>query len=194
VATRDYDGYDALVKKESSLSALVRNLNTIALEDSVQKLAALDRATLNARIDELIALEREKRQLEQDRREEERLDRQYATQVASENRSSGTGSQWYFYNETAKSLGYNEFKVVWGNRPLEDHWQRSDKTALAFATENGGVQTEEAADEITEAVTAGNPLSRDYYMAAIPLTDSAKAASNTRVENSLYESGLIYMK
>jgi hypothetical protein len=83
--------------------------------------------------------------------------------------------------------------VIWGNRPLEDHWQRSNKTSYAFVQENTSVETPGAEVNGNVAAASGNPLSRDYYMAAIPLTDSALAASHARVENALFESALIYM-
>ncbi len=43
-----------------------------------------------------------------------------------------------------KTMGYREFKLNWGNRKLEDHWQRSVKSSSAFGT---GDETEMAEAE-----------------------------------------------
>ena len=42
--------------------------------------------------------------------------------------AKGKGSKFYFYNPQTISFGEEEFKKVWGNRPLEDNWRLSDKT------------------------------------------------------------------
>ena len=38
--------------------------------------------------------------------------------------------KWYFYNVQAVGFGEQEFKRIWGNRPLEDNWRLSDKSQL----------------------------------------------------------------
>ena len=39
---------------------------------------------------------------------------------------------WYFYNIQTVGFGSQEFKRIWGNRPLEDNWRLSDKTKINF--------------------------------------------------------------
>ncbi len=192
---KDYPDYEMLAKKSGSLSSLVEYVNTVTLEDSVQLLAQLNKQDLYDKIDGIINEEREQRQLEQQRQNEERLDRQFANEMAS--RTSRTGqsesesSNWYFYNETARSLGYSEFKLNWGNRRLEDHWQRENKTTFTF---DAGSNLADEPDDETES-TAGQALSRmsrDYYLAGIPFTDSAMTVSHKRIENALYNMGMLY--
>jgi len=42
--------------------------------------------------------------------------------------TKGNRSKFYFYNPQSVSFGEEEFKKVWGNRPLEDNWRLSNKT------------------------------------------------------------------
>ena len=52
---KDYPNYDAILSKTEILSQLVIQVQTIALQDSLQKLALMDTTDLNNMIDELIA-------------------------------------------------------------------------------------------------------------------------------------------
>ncbi|MBN1158037.1 MAG: tetratricopeptide repeat protein [Bacteroidales bacterium] len=191
----DYPEYNILVQKSGSLSTLVDYINIVAFEDSMQALARLDRQELEARIEAIIAREREQQQLEQERRAEEQLDRQFANQMAAQAArtigETGGSGQWYFYNETAMSLGYNEFKLNWGNRKLEDHWQRGNKTTFTFEALNGMSDEADEEEESRPGQTAGR-MSRSYYLETIPLTDSALTASHSRIEHALYNMGLLY--
>jgi tetratricopeptide (TPR) repeat protein len=191
----DYPGYSALYTKTRSLTRLVKEINTLQLEDSLLILSALPKEEVNRRIDAIIAGEREKEELERQRQQEEQLDQQYGNEVAVRNfsrqQSTNEGASWYFYNDAAKSLGYREFKLKYGNRKLEDHWQRLSKTAVSFAT---GEQDE----IIPEAEVAGSTenslskMSREYYLVNIPTTDSAIEVSKRRIELALYNMGELY--
>jgi tetratricopeptide (TPR) repeat protein len=191
----DYVGYNALVTKSESLTRLVKEMNTVELEDSVLLLAKLPPAELNARIDALIESEREKEEAERQKQQEAQLDQQFGNEVAVQNvsriQNNADGTRWYFYNETTKSQGYREFKLTWGNRKLEDHWQRSNKSVSVFAAG----ATEEVLQDIDEPdapEATFSKLSREFYMANIPRTDSAVKASNSRIEQGLYNMGIIY--
>ena len=125
-----YPGYEALFTKSKSLTRLVKELNTVQLEDSVLKLSKLPEAELLAKVDGIIEGERKKAEAEQLRIQNEQLDRQQGNEMAAQNsmkQPALEGTRWYFYNDAAKSLGYREFKLNWGNRKLEDHWQRAVK-------------------------------------------------------------------
>jgi len=195
LVNNQYPDYNELMKKSGNLSMLVGYINTVAYEDSVQQLARLDRQSLYARIDQIIDGQRQKQLEEQQRQIDERLDRQFANEAVAENRQAqqtgGQTAQWYFYNETARSLGYSEFRLNWGNRNLEDHWQRANRTTQTFAEESGAELEAELAEEPVANQNMSR-MSRDYYLAGIPQTDSALAASNNRIENALYNMGLLY--
>jgi tetratricopeptide (TPR) repeat protein len=188
----DYPGYEALSVKSKSLTRLVKELNTVQLEDSVLKLSKLPEAELLAKVDGIIEGERKKAEAEQLRVQNEQLDRMQGNEMAAQNnmRQPGIeGTKWYFYNDAAKTLGYREFKLSWGNRKLEDNWQRAVKSSSVFGT---GDDTELAEAEAAPPVNTFSKMSREYYLLNIPKTDSAVAASLRRVELALFNMGIIY--
>ncbi len=189
----DYPGYNNLFTKSKSLTRLVTELNTISLGDSVHKLASLPKDELYSIIDGIIEAERKKQEEQRLLEQEKRMDEQFGMETALRNsRQSqpGAGSnQWYFYNDAARNMGYKEFKAKWGNRRLEDHWQRSSKAIVSFAA---GSEEEGAAEISEQAGASGNNMSRDFYLAGIPATDSAAKAILVDIEEALYNSGLIY--
>jgi tetratricopeptide (TPR) repeat protein len=191
----DYPGYDELFTKSKSLTRLVTEINTVKLADSVLMLAALPKDELNHRIDAMIENERKKEELARLKQNEEQLDQQFGNENAMRNATSSqqanAGTRWYFYNDAAKSMGYNEFKLKWGNRRLEDHWQRATKAVVSFSP----VTAEEEAVAVTESASpeAGfSVMSREHYLINIPFTDSAVAATHKNVELALNNMGTIY--
>jgi len=191
----DYPGYETLFTKSKSLTRLVKELNTFQLEDSVLKLAKLPQEELYARIDAIIESEKKKEELERQRQQEEQLDRQFGNEVSVQNfsrqQNTTEGTRWYFYNDAAKSQGFREFRLTWGNRKLEDHWQRSVKTASAFAA-GGTDETEQTDETASRPVNSFSKMSREFYLVNIPKTDSAVTASLKRIEQSEYNMGVIY--
>jgi tetratricopeptide (TPR) repeat protein len=187
----DYPGYNALFSKSKSLTRLVNEINTVTLGDSVLELARLPREELNIRIDAIIEAERKKEEEARLKQQEERLDEQFGQEVATKNtisQATSTESQWYFYNDAAKSLGYREFKLKWGNRRLEDHWQRASKAMVNFLAE----ETTDAEGETAEPGAAQSNMSREFYLSGIPFTDSAAEATHRNIESALYNMGMIY--
>lgn len=191
----DYPGYNSLFTKSRSLTRLVEAINTVQFSDSVLFLASLPQAELNARIDEMISDERQRQEDEKQKEYNARLDQQFNQEISDNVSRQATGSsntsKWYFYNEAAKTQGYREFKLKWGNRRLEDHWQRSSKavtTFMAGTTEEDVQGTPE--QKATE--TSFDKLSRQYYVVNIPFSDSAKNARLNQIEASLYTMALIY--
>ncbi|MEN8201210.1 MAG: tetratricopeptide repeat protein [Bacteroidota bacterium] len=192
---KDYPGYSGLQNLSASLSGLVYNVSVYELEDSVQMLAALPEESRLAIIDGII---------EQVRKEEEeaRLAEQQAmqdmafnqTMMYNNNRTGSQGGQqggqWYFYNLNAKSFGQPEFRMKWGERKLEDNWRRKNKQSLSGAA--GGASAE------GDSINGGNgtPIfdnkSREYYLANIPLNDSSMEQSDIRLEEALFNMGIIY--
>jgi len=192
---RDYPGYSGLLNLSASLSGLVYNVSVYELEDSVQVLAGLPEESRLAIIDGIIE---EVRQQE----EEARLAEQQAMQDVAFNQSmlynnnqtggqgGQQGGQWYFYNLAAKSSGQPQFKMKWGERSLEDNWRRKNKQSLAGGAEGAGTE----GDSINGG--AGTPIfdnkSREFYLANIPLNDSAMEQSDLRLEDALFNMGVIY--
>lgn len=191
----DYPGYNALFTKSKSLTRLVTEINAVKLADSVLLLAKLPANELNDRITALIEAERKREEEARLKAQEQQLDQQFGDETArrslADQKSVGTGTQWYFYNDAAKNLGYREFKLKWGNRKLEDHWQRASKAMINYAAGN---QEEENTDATASSAGADafSKTSREFYLSGIPKTDSAVKATHQRAELGLYNMGIIY--
>jgi tetratricopeptide (TPR) repeat protein len=192
----DYPGYDNIYAKSKSLTTLVKEINTFNLEDSVQRLARMPQKELLDYIDKLIEDVIKKEQEEIKRKQEEALNRQFGYSMETDRKTGqqgfSEGVKWYFYNETARSLGYKEFKLKWGNRKLEDNWRRANKSLASFGETVSTEDTDFITDEEARNHKVLSNKSRDFYLKNIPLTDSMLQISHKRIENALYNMGIIY--
>ncbi len=197
VLPADYPNLMQLQRKSYTLSNLVDNLETVQLQDSLQQLAALSEAERNQVIDSIIkAYQEEQRRM----KEEEQARRQTAAAMQQSRMRSqssgigGAGGKWYFYNNTAKSRGYNEFIANWGKRKLEDNWRRINKKSVAsFGFDEEDMEmadNAEGADSVQAVST--DPVKRETYLQSIPLTEEALKESDTLIAEALYKIGFIY--
>jgi len=94
--------------------------------------------------------------------------------------------KWYFYNTQTVGFGLQEFKKIWGNRPLEDNWRLSDKTQITVASIKIPDNNANKETDISQKYEVS------YYLDKIPTTkkqiDSIKIERNT----AYYKLGLIY--
>lgn len=117
-----------------------------------------------------------------DEKEEQILNSGFGTFGNSNNLVAGNG-KWYFYNTQALGFGEQEFKRVWGNRPLEDNWRLSDKSIV----------TNETIDQNEDIVIdESNKYNLATYLDLIP-TDTIVIDSLKTVRNAAYYNlGLTY--
>ncbi len=92
---------------------------------------------------------------------------------------------FYFNNAQARIQGSIEFNNRWGNRTLEDFWNRRNKNVSLIVT------TE--VDRSTEKSVTKNTISKDKaeenWLKAIPTTAADKAKAAKTKEESLYKLG-----
>ncbi len=192
-----YPEYDLIYSKSNNLTSLVEQINVVNLEDSVQILAKLDDDDLMNFIDNLITEVRKQEEqanlMEQERMMNEQFGRQLSAQNTMRGNNPGLGGKWYFYNETAKSLGYKEFRLKWGNRKLEDNWRRMNKMTSTFNTSTSSEGAEFITDDEIKKEEGLNNKSRDYYLVNIPRNDSMLRESHRKIEQALFSMGQIYM-
>ncbi|MBC7921786.1 MAG: tetratricopeptide repeat protein [Ferruginibacter sp.] len=196
---KDFPDYPSVAQKQKILGKFVEQLNVIQTEDSLQRLARMDTATLTTYLDGV--LEREEAQRAAQAAAEKRLAR--SQQAGAEltnpffqpNPAIGGGTpnaeRFYFYNTAAVSVGKSDFARKWGNRPLEDNWRRSKKEA----TPNFVDDTLNAAPQPNQPVLSREEerkARKAAFLGSIPFSDSARAASDRRLENAHYELGKIY--
>jgi len=147
-----YPDYEQLKLKTDNLTNLVKNLNVIAREDSLQRIAKMSVADRNSMIEALIKKTQEEETAKREEEENQRYSASlYQQQQATQNLASQQqGTNWYFYNTATLGIGASEFQMLWGKRKLEDNWRRKNKgmSSLNSAT---GIEKETDEEDATKA-------------------------------------------
>ena len=196
----EHPDYLAINSKTLTLTELVKNLRVVQYEDSLQKLAKLPDAELAAVIKKIID-----KVIEEDEKQKE-LEAQQANEanmlnnmpnMRNENMASVGGGGWYFYNPSSISFGFSEFTRKWGRRKLEDNWRLSNKRAV-IQLDDVVLDPTKPADSTTAKSASGDkksstdPLKPETYIAQLPKTPEALAASNKQIAAALVNLGYIY--
>jgi tetratricopeptide (TPR) repeat protein len=189
--SNDHPSYSDILNIRNSLTKLVKYLNTIQLEDSLQHLASLSPEDRQKIIADKI-----KKDEEDAKKKKEELEEQQVNQIFSQNQgevnqfNTQPGSNWYFYNAQAISFGLNEFTKKWGNRKLEDNWRRSGKETVA---ENETEPEEKDTTQVTEKEVKETPDQKQQnLLKTVPVTPEALAKSTNKIVDAYYNAGMIY--
>lgn len=199
---KDYKNYKELSKRTKTLTDLVKNLQVIQRQDSLQRLAAMPEDKRNKVIDKIIQnliAEERKKQME----EQQRAMNQYAYGQNSNQEQTALGGsregKWYFYNPPLMSTGFTTFKRKWGQRKLEDNWFLTDKSVSGFSEEK--TSTEDTTGMAADSTKGGkkqsksnNPKERAYYLPDIPTTKEMIKASNDMIIEAYYQAGFIFVE
>lgn len=174
----NYPNYEAIKEKSRTLTDLVSYINEIKMQDSLQELAGMDEKQRLDKIEEILYAEKIKAQEEKASQNQSPVQTPQINPIAS----AGNKGKFWMYNPQSKLFGYNEFKTVWGDIPLEDNWRRKDKNKILIA-------------DNTNDVSSGPVVSDEEIKAfadKIPVTEQALRESNIKILDALYFSGLIY--
>lgn len=185
---KNYENYKQIQKQADVLTRLMKYLYTIELEDSLQRLASMTERERLQIIDRIIA-ELIAREEEQKRIEQERLLASMQQRNPDYTFQQISSAEWYFYNSSAVNYGKNEFRRIWGPRPLEDLWRLKNKEANIFdplAMENNQQV------ESDSLLQLNNPKERAYYLKDIPDTPEKIEQSNKKIIVAFFQSGMIY--
>jgi len=193
VIDENYPNYETISRQYNSLNQLVSNLNTVIREDSLQKLAAMNEGERSLLIKKWIDLEKT-RQAEALLAQAEGNFRSTTNRSYGRNLSIGTEtSSWYFYNPSTVAYGKKEFQKLWGERPVEDNWRRSNKTESSDseAEETTGDELKELAKE-KEKARIDDPTKPEYYLQDLPINDTLLQASHNRIKDALFDAGTLF--
>ncbi len=198
VIDQNYPNYDEIVSKTNGFAALLKNLDTITREDSLQRVALMPEQERIAYINTLIAKITEEESKQQRLAQEEQISQNYYRsqqyRTSSFRNNDANNSNWYFYNPVTAGIGKTEFQQVWGKRRLEDNWRRKNKISLNPEEVDQADATDETQKKKEDAnPKESNPKTVKYYLGNLPLTDSLMQASNERIKSSLFAAGRIYL-
>lgn len=188
----DYENIQMIKERKEILGEFVKQLKTIELQDSLLNLAKLDSMTISIKLNSII--EEEKARKEAEAKKEERRMRR-AQSVAINDNSGIKSTGWYFDNPSAVAQGQSEFLRIWGNRPLEDNWRRSNKATAAYveAEETNETVDNPNADSNADSVMVETGASRYMELySSIPFSDQSKELALTKIEDAYYTLGNIY--
>ncbi|MCK5822472.1 MAG: tetratricopeptide repeat protein [Bacteroidales bacterium] len=186
---KTYPEYEKISSKTRYLTELVKNLQTVQLQDSLQKLAKMTEKERLAVIDKIIENVKKEEELKKQDDEQEKLNSGFLNQNTRNNNTSNIGGKWYFYNPNALSMGHSEFIQKWGRRKLEDDWRRKNKASVDF-NQTAGSEGSEQSNENNQKQLSNK--TREFYLKDIPASDSAINNSNKQIQEALFNIANVY--
>ena len=184
--------FDAIEVKDKTLGKLVKQIDIITAEDSLQRIAHMSAADRKRFLQKLI-----------DTKQKEAQEKQTAKSTntdfikqnlpgangATANNQNADASSFYFYNTVSRSNGYSEFIKKWGDRKLEDNWRRKDKSAtMSDHTEES--DSAKAKQEAKDTAVKGSEM--DKLLAGLPMTPERMEKSNAKLIDAYYALGTVY--
>lgn len=101
--------------------------------------------------------------------------------------TSSEQQSFYFYNDMARIQGSQEFNFKWGNRALEDFWNRKNKNASTGAEIISPSIAAAKKPNNTDSNSAISEDSLQKWMATIPRAPLQITNSNKKIEQSLFK-------
>lgn len=193
--SNDHPDYTETLTLRNSLTRLVKYLNTISVEDSLQALSKLSPEELNNLINRKLSADSLEVVSQKKIEEEQQVNQifQPGQNPAANTFNKGSGSNWYFYNPQAISFGFNEFTKKWGNRKLEDNWRRSNKaTTFPSGEEELGVDTAGTQEEEIKDPALAAQKKRQDMLKVVPNSPEALEKSTTKIVDAYYNAAMIY--
>lgn len=205
---QSYPNYNNINNLAQVLGELAQQYNIVHLQDSLIALSKMSKTEQLAAAQRQIDLVREEEKKEQERLKQEeikskQLENEIENMAVMDKRALGgvKTADWYFYNQRTVSKGKLEFQRKFGNRRLEDNWNRKNKAFVAMdeiadnnAKESEDNEKDEQSTDSTKSQQKGvvdnkNP---QYYLNQIPKGEEQIAAANFQVADALYEMANIY--
>jgi len=187
--------YAEVEERGKVLGNLVEQLNIIAQEDSLQKLASLPEAQRKKIVaDAAFKKEQEEEEKKNNGQQSNtnNNNNQNNPNTVQQNQQQGIVLSWYFYNPTTRATGYNDFIKKWGRRKLEENWRRKNKSSVTTEEEatTGTDTTTTTAKDSLSAEKLGTV--EEQMEASIPVSAEKLDKSNDRLVDAYYTAGTIY--
>ena len=171
-----------LVRHRNNLNEIILYENSSKINDSILNIVAMgedERITFfNAHIEKL-----------KSDQEKNTIKTQVRTGLFNPNVTKSeigeSSGKWYFYNIQAVGFGEQEFRKIWGDRPLEDNWRLRDKSQANLGNEQN-------IEQISAEIDNSKKFELAYYLDKIP-SEKVKIDSIENVRNIAYfKLGIIY--
>src|SRR5258708_3401643 len=188
-----------LPDRKAGLAVIVAQLQIIARQDSLQRIALLPAAERDALIKKMVKYLRRQQGLH----DEDDSDAAASNNVMNKNaavpelfKTDAGNSDWYFNNPSLKAKGYNDFRTKWGNRANTDNWQVSAlaKAQLAARPGEKGRPAPLGLDDGKPGGAAIGAIDFKSLLNNLPLTPEKLKKSQDSVEHALFPLGKGYQE
>jgi tetratricopeptide (TPR) repeat protein len=169
------------------LKKVTDDLNSIQLQDSLQKIAAMPEAERTAFLTKLAKRLRK----EQGLKDEKFSSGVYRESTNTSLFNSTQKGEWYFYNTALKSQGESQFRQVWGDRPNVDNWRR-----IKDVSTKANVNLTSAIADVASSTSDNaqdNEITASSLAATLPMTAETLKASNDKIKAALHSLGGLYL-
>ena len=172
--------YKNVKRLSEGLTDIAKNINVVKLQDSLIRLSLMSDEDLR---DYAVEAIEEMKASGGGAEPEPRVKNVFASGA---NRSLGLArSSFFAYNPAALEQGKREFDKIWGDRNLEDNWRRSLRSNASISEATGLSEVEE--EEVTVSDQEINEFLRN-----VPLSAAQKTAANIKIQNALFELGILF--
>jgi len=180
--------YLQISSRAKNLNELALNYNIVYTEDSLQRVAKMDKTERDKFIEKIIEDVKKEEELKRQLEEERQLNSLLYNQDFGYNNQKASG-KWYFYNPSMLTFGKGEFIKRWGSRKLEDDWRRKNKSVSKMSD---FVEEDDENDSIPKEPKLSK-TSVAYYTRNLPLTDSAINVSSEKIKDAMFNMGMVLM-
>jgi tetratricopeptide (TPR) repeat protein len=184
------DAMTLVENRKQLLGKLLPHLRSIALQDSLQKLASLPEGEREEILRSLARRLRRERGLGDEDAPTTTINRQPSTNADLFPAGGAQKGEWVLNNPTMKVQAAGQFKQTWGNRQNTDNWRRgSHSVGMLQANNNRNIPGMPNSNVPEEEVTP----SYTNLLATLPVTPEAIRASNDSLKRAFYGSALIFI-
>lgn len=188
-----------LGQKAMFLNDFIRYKRAYDLEDSLQKLAALNPVELDFKLEQMVVDKKN-----QQKKELAKNEQNSGGKIANVGNLPVSMKRWILYDPVEAIKSKNEFVRLWGNRTLEDNWRRGEKTMGSFSLkiEKETIDSASKAKFLREAATLVDEKAaaerkaieqeKEELLKQIPTSNMHKMASKRKQEEALYQIAKIY--
>lgn len=195
VIPETYRNYEIIQTKAEKLAELVESIDIIYFEDSVQRIAGMSEGEREKFLEKVVEQLKEEERIRK-QKEAERAEKLRELQMQQLAQGGGEGNKFYFSNPKSINDGFEEFRQYWGSRENEDNWRRSNKPLsmdFDFDDPEGEIEIGDLKQEVIDPSKVDvEELTPEILMVNIPVNDSMMQASNERLLENLYKSGMVY--
>ena len=188
---------EAIRARRATAAGLADNIEIIYRQDSLQRIAAMPEEDRKDFVKKLAKTLRKEQGLKEEAyvNTGSSLLPPITNPVIPNLFSAGdnTKGEWYFYNNSFRNKGLNDFHARWGNRPNVDNWRRIAAVGSGNFNNNPNIAGDQTKGNQT-GTTPAEEISFDALYDKLPLKEEDLKKSNDSIQNALFKLGKLYLQ